>query len=56
MVFATATQSLIPSPIPWPRVLRRLVGWERGFEFRLGHGCPSLVSVVCCQVEISAMG
>jgi len=22
----------------------------------LGHGCPSLVSVVCCQVEVSVMG
>jgi hypothetical protein len=28
--------------------------WNFGFEFRRGHGCLSLVSVVCCQVEISA--
>jgi len=25
-----------------------------GFESRAGHGCLSLVSVVCCQVEVSA--
>jgi hypothetical protein len=23
---------------------------------RLGHGCLSVVSVVCCQVEVSATG
>jgi hypothetical protein len=28
--------------------------WGRGFESRWGHGCLSLVSVVCCQVEVSA--
>ena len=27
-----------------------------GFESRWGHGCLSLVSVVCCQVEVSATG
>ena len=26
------------------------------FESRREHGCLSLVSVVCCQVEVSAMG
>ena len=25
-----------------------------GFEFHRGHGCLSVVSVVCCQVEVSA--
>jgi hypothetical protein len=25
-------------------------------KFRLGHGCLSFVSVVCCQVEVSATG
>jgi hypothetical protein len=35
-------------------VYGRLMGlW---FESRLGHGCPCLVSVVCCQVEVSATG
>jgi len=24
------------------------------FESHLGHGCLSVVSVVCCQVEVSA--
>ena len=23
-------------------------GWARGFEFRRGHGCSTLVFVVCC--------
>jgi hypothetical protein len=34
--------------------LRPLAYWDRGFEPRLGHGCLSLVSVVSCQVEVSA--
>jgi hypothetical protein len=31
-----------------------LACWDCGFEYRRGHGCISLVSVVCCQVEVSA--
>jgi hypothetical protein len=27
-----------------------------GFESRRRHGCLSVMSVVCCQVEISASG
>ena len=44
----------------WPRGLRRrsasvhLLGC--GFEYRRGHVCLSLVSVVCCQVQLSATG
>jgi hypothetical protein len=34
--------------------LRPLAYWDCGFESRLGHGCMSVVSVVCCQVEVSA--
>ena len=41
----------------WPRGLRRrsaaarlLVSWV---QIPLGHGCLSVVSVVCCQVEVS---
>jgi hypothetical protein len=30
--------------------------WDCGFESRVGHGCLSLVSVVYCQVEVSATG
>jgi hypothetical protein len=30
--------------------------WDRGFESRRGHGCLSLVTVECCQVEVSASG
>jgi hypothetical protein len=26
------------------------------FESHRGHGCASAVSVVCCQVEVSALG
>jgi len=30
--------------------------WDCGFESHLGHACLFLVSVVCCQVEVSASG
>jgi hypothetical protein len=36
--------------------VRPLACWDRGFESCLGHGCLSLASVVCCQVEVSGMG
>jgi hypothetical protein len=36
--------------------LRPLAYWDFGLESRRGHGCLSLVSVVCCQVEVSATG
>jgi hypothetical protein len=36
--------------------LRPLAYCDRGFETRRGHGCLSLVSVVCCQVEVSPTG
>ena len=34
--------------------LRPLACWDRGFESQRGHGCLSVVNVVCCQVEVSA--
>jgi hypothetical protein len=34
--------------------LRPLACCYRGFEFHRGHGCLSVVCVVCCQVEVSA--
>jgi hypothetical protein len=34
--------------------LRLLACWDRGFESYWGNGCPSFVSAVCCQVEVSA--
>ena len=44
----------------WPRGLRRESTAARllglGFESRRGHGRLSLVSVVCCQVQIYASG
>jgi len=36
--------------------LRPLTYWDSGFECRRGHGCLSLVSIVWCQVEVSASG
>ena len=33
---------------------RPLACWDRGFESHRGHGYLSVVSVVCCQVEVSA--
>jgi hypothetical protein len=33
-----------------------LAFWDCGFESRRGHVYLSLVSVVCCQVEVSATG
>jgi hypothetical protein len=41
---------------PNARVCGLSVFWDCGFEPRRGHGCLSLVSVVCCQVEVSASG
>ena len=37
-------------------VLRPLACWNCGVESRRGHGCLPRMSVVCCQVEISATG
>ena len=34
--------------------LRPLTCWDLGFESHRGHGYLSVVSVVCCQVEVSA--
>ena len=33
----------------WP-----LACWDCGFESHRGHGCLSVVTVLCCKVEISA--
>ena len=40
----------------WGVWLRPLACWDYGFESRQGYGRLSLVSVVCCQVEVSASG
>jgi len=34
--------------------LRPLAYWDCGFESRRGHGCLSVVNVVCCLVEVCA--
>ena len=36
--------------------LRALASWDCGFESRRGNVCPSVVSVVFCQAEVSATG
>jgi hypothetical protein len=36
--------------------LRPLACWNGGFGSGQVYGCLSLVSVVCCQVEVSASG
>jgi hypothetical protein len=36
--------------------LRPLTGWDCVFESLRWHGCLSFVTVVCFQVEVSAMG
>ena len=36
--------------------LRPLASWNCGFESPRGHGCLSLMHVVCCQVEVSELG
>ena len=52
---------VIPLADPSGRVvkcvgLRPLDCWDVGFETHRGHGCLSVVSVVYCQVEVSASG
>ena len=40
--------------ISMPRCLWPLACWDLGFKSHRVHGCLSVVSVVCCQVEVSA--
>jgi len=46
----------LAGPSQWPRCLRRMSTAARfvGLRVRIpmGHGCLSLVSVVCCQAEV----
>jgi hypothetical protein len=32
--------------------LQPIACWDCGFESRRGHGCLSVVSVVCCHVDV----
>jgi hypothetical protein len=60
--WATELSSVMITPFSrsqWPRGLglRPLACWDCGFEPHRGHGClsvVSVVSVVCCHVEVSA--
>jgi len=52
-------QSVASNPSQWPRGLRRRYAdacWDSGFESNRGQGCLSFVSVVCFEIEVSAMG
>jgi hypothetical protein len=40
----------------WSVGLRPTAWWNYDFESSPGHGCQSLASVVCCQVDVSATG
>jgi predicted Zn-ribbon and HTH transcriptional regulator len=48
---ANPSGRVVYSECLWP-----IACWDCGFESRRGHECLSVVSVVCCQVEVSAMG
>jgi len=45
----------IKLPIPVATRSKALACRDRGFESHQGHGCLYVVSVTCCQVEVSAM-
>jgi hypothetical protein len=44
----------VMKPIPVATRSKAWVSCRCGFESHRGHGCLSLVNVVCCQVEVSA--
>jgi hypothetical protein len=54
------TQSVIRSigylSAVWGVGLRPFACWDCGFEFRWGHGCLSLVSVMCWHIEVFLKG
>ena len=45
-----------PCRSQWPHVLRSLSYWDCGFKSPRRHRCLSLMSFVCCQVEVSCVG
>jgi hypothetical protein len=46
----------IPPRLTLASVCGRSLAWIAGSNSAEGHVCLSLVSVVCCQVEVSAKG
>ena len=50
-----STHVLIPVAVR-SKVCGRLLAEIAGSNSTGGHGCLSVVSVVCCQVEVSATG
>ena len=56
IIWGILYRSLWPGGIRGREDLRSLACWDCCFEPRRGHGCLSLLSVVCCQVEVSATG
>ena len=55
-VFRPAAGSLLQIDLSVRVGLRPLACWYCEFESRRGYGWPFLVRVVCCQVEVSALG
>ena len=60
ILFVIFTQYVSAHRSQWPRRLRCASAASHllGLRVRIppGHGCVSLVNVVCCQVEVSATG
>jgi len=58
MVFEGSSGTIVPVDPSGSEVeglcLHSIACWDCEFESRRGRGCLSLVSVVCCQVEVSA--
>ena len=52
--FLMISLSLLPRSLRRGSAAARLL--DCGFESRRGHGRLSVMSVVCCQVEVSATG
>jgi hypothetical protein len=53
-IYRLDSRSQRPRGLTCASAAARLLGCE--FESRRGNGCPSLASVVCCQVEGTASG
>jgi hypothetical protein len=45
---------ILPIPVAVRCKAKPHACWDCGSEFRWGHGCLSVVTVVCCQAEVSA--
>jgi len=53
-VYLSSANTTQPVPVATRSKASVCACWDCGFESRRGHGCLSVVSVVCCQVKVSA--